>query len=278
MSLETFANSRKPLLMINILCGSERHHWINPFLFNRLFSDGMREKRFVVTTGLTMNVRPFEVARNCAVIGAQRSGADWLCMIDNDVAPPENFIRALDGADARGADVVTITTYVPGKDGRPYSDSYVDPGAESKDFDTSHGLAEVAWTGMPCTFFRMSMFDKLPKPYFRTALLPFNDDPALKDAGTWVSEDSMFSVAARNAGFKIFASTKYVAEHFKTIGMTKTRRLMREGNYPEDEFLLGDALWAERSHDVFVNVQRKARDLELANEGQRHRAQRFSDR
>jgi hypothetical protein len=106
-------------LMISVLCGRERDGWINPHLADRLFqsiADGMASRRRVAVT-LIEGVSPVEAARNLAVARFLPTPYQWLLMLDNDVVPPENFLKIFTEAESEGKFLFGVPTPMIGDAG-----------------------------------------------------------------------------------------------------------------------------------------------------------------
>jgi hypothetical protein len=73
----------KPKILICVLTGTERGHWINPDLSRNLFSM-FRDTRFDVNYYPVCDCRPWEAARNMSIVAARQINADWLISFDND--------------------------------------------------------------------------------------------------------------------------------------------------------------------------------------------------
>lgn len=80
-------------------------------------------------------------------------------------------------------------------------------------------LVEVDATGGGCLMFEMSVFRKMPRPWFRTERNP---------DGTPIGEDIGFCRDLKDAGYRIFVDTSVPAGHLSTmIVNTATNRLYR---------------------------------------------------
>lgn len=204
----------KPIVMIGMPCGDMIHSETAQCLW------GVGRATRNARQGLAMTHSSIVAnARNNCVTGAQSVKAAYLMFIDSDmVFPPETIDRLL----AHDKDIVGAT-YV--RRGPPFDNL-----GKSIDADAAKQSGLVEMTHMPTgmLLIRMSVFDKLTKPYFR-----YNTN---EDLGLIDGEDMCFSRLAREAGFQIFCdldlsmelrhiytymlspvdpSTRAVAENFK---------------------------------------------------------------
>lgn len=207
---------KKQVVTLSILAGHERHQWINPWLINSLFRS-FNDEKYLVKVGITHDIKPVECARIACVQTAQRDGADWLVMLDNDVAPCPDFLRSLDHADEHSADVIIQPSFLfQGLDTTPRPSLNLKKPASS-------GFVEIDGGGFGSTFIRMSVFEKLEKPWFRSVLK--SDFELGRDSiGYDLSEDYEFCNRASAAGFRIFADLDRSVEHFHTMPLRSVRQ------------------------------------------------------
>ena len=144
--------------------------------------------------------------RNIAVETARREKCDYLLMIDSDLSfPPHTLEKLLKNAIDNNLDILGCN-YVMRK--HPHS-SLVEGLGEG--LVPVKGVSEVKRlpTGMLLT--RLSVFDKLEKPYFMQPIQP---------DGTLGTEDYRFCDLARAAGFKIYMDAELSTElvHWGDVG------------------------------------------------------------
>ena len=145
------------------------------------------------TQGMRLNVinnksSIVAIARNNGVQLAQELDAHYLLFLDSDMTFPESTLWRLlmHRQDIVGA---TYAKRVP-----PYATlGSVLPGEVEQ---TPSGLIEMVRIPTGCLLIKMSVFEKLPRPYFR-----FDADEATGDI---VGEDYVFCDRARAAGFRIW--------------------------------------------------------------------------
>jgi hypothetical protein len=88
-------------------------------------------------------------------------------------------------------------------------------------------LIEVDATGTGCIMYDMSVFRKIPKPWFKSEYGP---------GGIPIGEDFGFCLALKNAGYKIFVDTSIPAGHLTTmIVNTATNKLYRAMKTPQQK-------------------------------------------
>ncbi len=135
-------------------------------------------------------------ARNGIVDHARMVGCTDIMWIDDDSKFPINgLIRLLE----HDKDIVCATTCTrDGKDNGPIGVAL--PGYEGQQ------LVQMERVGMPFMLTKMSVFDKLKKPYFaEPPVWMFNKEiPTLYKEDDVIGEDTYFSLMARAAGFEIW--------------------------------------------------------------------------
>lgn len=171
----------------------------------------------------TYKVAPVDRARNQIVdffrnarVGDDQRTFTHLLMVDSDTIPPVDAVTRLL---SHGKDIVTgltpIVTYT--EDGwQTYDNAFV-----SRDRDKSGkvtttniaarhtGLQEVFRCGAACILIRREVFETLAFPPFA-----FDTENGVKHTR---SEDISFCDMAVDAGFKIYADTDVVCQHYKAI-------------------------------------------------------------
>lgn len=147
------------------------------------------------------------IARNTAVAMAQEAGVDYLWFVDSDmVFPPTALLRLL----IHQQDVVGAT-YVKRVPPHPVLGAALDP--QPADFPP--GLLEMSRIPTGCLLIRMSVFDRLQRPYFHFDVNPANGDI--------VGEDYLFCDKVRAAGMRIWCDGA-LSHEIGHIGQTVHRR------------------------------------------------------
>ena len=81
-----------------------------------------------------------------------------------------------------------------------------------------NALVEVDATGAGCLMFDMSIFRKMPKPWFK-----FYNDP---DTGATIGEDIGYCQDLKAAGYQIFVDTSSPADHLTTMAVNMNTHLL----------------------------------------------------
>ena len=129
--------------------------------------------------------------RNLLVSQAKRVGADWLMFLDADMTFPAFALHRLL---SHGVDIVGCTYLRRVQPFQPIG--LWAPGTELR----TDRLTEVLGLPAGCMLIRMSVFDKLREPYFRTPAFEAEDGKPARTQG----EDYYFCESARAAGFKVW--------------------------------------------------------------------------
>lgn len=129
------------------------------------------------------------IARNNGVATAQQFGADYLFFLDSDMVFPRRTLHRLL---AHGQDVVgaLYTKRIP-----PYS--LLGTTLDVQPPDAPAGLIEMARIPTGCLLIKMTVFDRLTRPYFR-----FAADEATGDV---IGEDYVFCDLVRQTGLRIWS-------------------------------------------------------------------------
>jgi len=185
-------------ILVSVLCGYERHGWLSPELVQVLL--GFQRERQEVAISLNADTTPVERARNFSAQQALEFRADWLLMLDNDVQPPANVLRVLDGA-GPAHDVICLP-YWGVIDGLPA----VHIVGENGRFEPRSGFQEIKRGGTGAIFIRRRVLEKMPKPHFSMRLS--------KDGLQLLKgEDFDFCDRARELGFRIWTHGAFPVEH-----------------------------------------------------------------
>lgn len=103
-------DTRRSHVVVAVLTGEERQGWVNPHLSSVLVALAF-DGRFRMTYLTLHSLYPVSAARNQAVKEAKERDADWLVMIDNDIAPPFELAEAIAKAPYIG-DILALPYFV----------------------------------------------------------------------------------------------------------------------------------------------------------------------
>ena len=159
--------------------------------------------------------QPVEHARNSAVeTFLERSGFEWLLMVDNDMVPDQGITDILDEAPApcvitplsyrwaSGSDLFSLTCGGYDEENR----------AISLRENIKDGLNEVQWAGTGFLFIHREILLALHPPYFK-------NEQDSKTRKIVKGEDHDFCFRAIRAGFKIYADSRFSVGHSRTLDM-----------------------------------------------------------
>ena len=187
----------KPSVLVCVLCGPERDHWINPRLVVTLLKM-QSDNRFTVEIEFIHGMHGIDRARNLAIDKAREIQADWLMQIDNDIshAAPLDVLAEANGA---GLDIIAVSSGLSLKEGT------YQPNVDLAG-DRCGNFMRVSNAGAGLLMIRSSVWNKLPKgPLFVWSA----------DCG----EDVYFARLAQALGFKLWTHAS-LADHFKTVNIT----------------------------------------------------------
>jgi GT2 family glycosyltransferase len=153
-------------------------------------------------------IAPVDKARNQVVQFFLATNYDWLIMIDNDIIPPEHFLRVISAAEEDGKFVV----------GLPYpiikeSAVLMCVGNKTEDprivamYNTapSPSWTKVDYAGTGLIAIRRCVLEKVKSPWF-----------AFQEM---LSEDFDFCSKAAASGFQIWTNGDYVCDHLHTCSL-----------------------------------------------------------
>jgi hypothetical protein len=202
---------RKLKIRTSIFCGSERTQWINPALFRWFFEQTNRG--FEPEVSLESGYWPVSYARNVAAQGAIDSRADWLMMVDNDVVPHQQFFEIIQAADQRGLDCVALNTHILDANCLPVSNIFPERPVDAYEDEL---FEQVLVVGTGCFAIRVSVFERLEKPFFR---LELNPTQMARGFGEVIGEDQNFCRSLQKAGVRVCVPKEISAVHLKTCDL-----------------------------------------------------------
>lgn len=229
---------KKLKILICLLTTYERSGWVSKHLTEWL--ENLRfQNKYYTSVAYAHNFYPAAAARNYFCKTARElpieDRPDWLLMIDNDMAPPENLLDTIQGAPA-DASVVVPRFYMWNPDkatvvlcwGLNPDQARVDSeGAEVLDM-TMGKYYELTKAGTGAMFIKPDMLDQLSMPYFW-----YDYDPEMHSSkGT---EDINFCKKVREAGGKIYGFTDIEVGHFHNVDLALLARYLYRVKQAEQE-------------------------------------------
>jgi len=199
-------------LFIAILCEVERTGWLCPALVNWILSANTPPS-VDAEVSLVCGYWPVSHARCVAVERARAAGADWILQTDNDQAPHPETVARIAVANERGIDVLGFATPTIAEGGD------IIPNVQAGDVaDAKHDelFEQVPEFGAGVLAVRMSVFERLLRPYFRVGI---NEQLEECGVGHAVGEDLNFCRALRAAGVRLHIARSVGADHFKTVSL-----------------------------------------------------------
>lgn len=199
-------------LLVCILCGQERTNWLNPALVEWLLA-GKAVLGVDAEVSLVLNFWPVDHARNVAVERALSAGADWCLQIDNDTVPHPRTLAAIALADRRGLDVLGFAYPI-------LCDAGICPSVLAGEIAQAKHDAdfeEVPAFGSGCMAVRMSVFERLSRPFFQIDV----DENDSERVGRAEGEDMGFCRRARTAGVRLHIARGVAAGHLRTVNLLK---------------------------------------------------------
>ncbi|MGA2387511.1 MAG: hypothetical protein ABSF97_01020 [Candidatus Sulfotelmatobacter sp.] len=199
--------SKKPRVLLYVLCGRERSDWLNPALACSLLH--LQDKRFDVTVDFAYDLKPYERARNQCMMNAKHGGYDLLCEVDNDMILPDNFQDILHEVIISGKHVVGLKAGAFADNGSLNVLSCHDNGRVEGDF------RRTGIVGSGVLIISSQVWRAIPKgPWFRWLV---NEDEWTTRK---MSEDVYFCELVQGHGLEVWTH-KQAAGHLKTIDLTK---------------------------------------------------------
>jgi len=226
--------SQKPevQLWLSVLCGPERQQWINPPLAMWLAGNRKTPSWLDIQLDPMFGYVPVEHARNVLALRfLEKSRAQWLCMMDNDIAPVPELLDILDGLGPEHKIVAPICYMWSGKHHAPHLVAAEKTGDEDYYVPLtpkpSRGKNRVHAVGTGCIFIHRDVFramDGEDNPHGNSVVvgngLPyFKFDQDHRTQGYQYGEDYGFCRRAVNLGFNIYADTRFVCDHYQTMDM-----------------------------------------------------------
>lgn len=147
-------------------------------------------------------------------------GPDWICMIDNDQAPPINFLDTIKNA-PKDASIVVPAFYMWANDSAKLTLCWGVDDEQPRPNGFGHfptGYHELSKCGTGAIFIRPRHLAKMPYPYFKYL---YNEEGGMQ--GT---EDIQFCLAARKAGLKIYGLSGMNVGHFHSVDLSVMAKIL----------------------------------------------------
>jgi hypothetical protein len=193
-------------IIFGVLSTYERTGWIHPSIL-QFFCDLPLNPGYAFRVVPIHNFVPAAAGRNVFSRNFKDSDTDWLCMVDNDMSLPANFLDLLKGA-PEDADIIAPVFYLWDQGGLNLKLCWGMETSPSGLGRLDPGFQELTKCGTGAIFIRPHVFRAMEYPYFRYVY----DD----DGGMIGTEDIQFCLAARAKGFKIYGNSFRIG-HWKSV-------------------------------------------------------------
>jgi hypothetical protein len=204
----------EPLKVIfGILSTYERNGWHHPSI-TQFFADLPFKTGYGFRVVPVCNFVPAASGRNVFCRNVRDTDADWICMIDNDMALPENLLDTLKDV-PKDAGIVVPAFYLWDQTTSKLVLCWGvewDDGKERPVSQFGPGFHELTKCGTGVIFIRPSVLCAMNYPFFRYL---YNDDQGM--AGT---EDIQFCLEARKKGFKIYGNASINVGHYHSVELS----------------------------------------------------------
>jgi hypothetical protein len=195
-------------IVFGVLSTYERNGWHHPSI-TQFFADLPFQTGYGFRMVPIHNFSPAASGRNVFCKNFKYSDADWICMIDNDMAIPANLLDALKDVPP-DAGIVVPTFYLWDQSKFKVVLCWGMDTAQPDGVKTfGPGYHELTKCGTGVIFIRPSVLQQIPYPYF-TYL--YNSDQGMD--GT---EDIQFCIRARQAGIKIYGNANVTVGHYHSV-------------------------------------------------------------
>ena len=251
-------------IQISILCGEERHWWINPALCQAsLLWVTSPKRRFDLEFLPARGFHTSQEARNWATDEFLKRKRDFLLMIDNDTRP-ERDGACIDLPVMAALDLPIIGAPVPVVNGQKlYVNFYFQDGSQYRtpvweDFEKAqdtNGLVECDAVGGGAVMFRRDVLETLTDlkdgPYCTAQELEYLPKlsrpypvwlrPREATGKTWIGEDLFICTRAKRLGFKVYCSLPHLCGRFHTVD---------QGSVPEIQSSEQQAEWTAKDYGL----------------------------
>ena len=202
-------------------------------------------------THITMKGKPVEEAREIIVEQALKMKAQYLFFVDSDTAPPYFAVRRLMNTLKQADEKVKIVGGIYcSKSDNSEPVVYKKNGAGCFWKWKQGEIFECDAIGTGCMLIDLSLFKDLPKPWFKTIDVQYDNLGINQQTGEKVSDDTYFCDKVLKAGYKILADGGVLPIHWD-IG-TGTGYILPRDSYP----LKRDEHWYRVNPRENVDVSR----------------------
>lgn len=162
----------------------------------------------------TMGIRPHDKARNHIVEEFLKTDATHLFFIDADTVPPPDALDKMLKADK---DIISGLTPIIEYDKTRANDSsgfykkWNCVGEDDQIVKANSGIVPIKGAGASCILIKREVFEKMPFPWYKFLDKDDNGKPCE------ISEDIYFIIMAISNGFKPYADTSIICNHYKEI-------------------------------------------------------------
>lgn len=152
---------------------------------------------------------PFDVMRNSACTDALAGGFQWLMFLDDDVIPPADAVSRL----MRHHQDIVSGLYFRRQE--PICPVAMKIDAEGKSqwvttWSPPECILEIDLVGAGCLLIHRRVLERVPPPWFDWEI---GKEPAAPRGRGAMSEDFVFCMNAKRAGFKVMLDTSIRCEH-----------------------------------------------------------------
>ena len=206
-------------IIVTPLMTYERWGWLNYELFLWLQTSPIeyyKKHGYDFSVCPAHNFCPAPAARNVAGKMFLGTNAEWLLMVDNDMAPPDNLLDMIVNAGPDKDIIIPVMMMWDNKKGQSFLcwkpvSQYGTKG--EWDLDDAVAYQELQSGGTGAIAIRRRVLEAMPYPWFQ---YEYSENYELT-----TSEDVFFTGRARAAGFKVWGYTKAACGHFHTVDLLK---------------------------------------------------------
>lgn len=206
-------NEETPNIILGVLVTYERNGWPHPDIL-RFIADMPFTLGVAMPVKILNNFVPAAAARNLFCRANKSLKADWIAMIDNDMAPPANLFDSVKDA-PEDAGVVVPAFYIWNGTEKKLTLCWGLDVPPSKDGNTygrfGPGYHEISKCGTGAIFIRPWVFEKIAYPYFSYI---YNED-----CGMDGTEDIEFCRRVREKGIKIYGNANVKVGHYHSVDL-----------------------------------------------------------